>query len=327
MTEHMETIRDERVIAAEINTIKKQAARQMLGAAVEIGRLLCEAKAQVPFGEWGKWLEENVAYSQSNANNLMRLYQNYGEQEQMGFFEENRMELFGELTPSQALALLALPQGERKAFVETHDMENTSVRDIEAEIKAREAAEQAAARLREEKEALARSVQAKEKAAEESQRAAAAAEKKRAAAERALSDERARFRQELAEAQKAAAEAAGQVTVQATVEPDEEELQKRLAEQAGKLEAEYNEKLRAERAAAEAKLQTVGNAAVQEFSVHFEIFQREYDTLLGACGRLQTDNRETADKLQGALAALLHRMAERLQTEENGEGSGNNATA
>lgn len=326
MTEHMEAIRDERVIAAEINTIKKQAARQMLGAAVEIGRLLCEAKAQVPFGEWGKWLEENVAYSQSNANNLMRLYQNYGEQEQMGFFEENRMELFGELTPSQALALLALPQGERKAFVETHDMETTSVRDIEAEIKAREAAEQAAARLREEKEALARSVQAKEKAAEESQRAAAAAEKKRAAAERALSDERARFRQELAEAQKAAAEAAGQVTVQATVEPDEEELQKRLAEQAGRLEAEYNEKLRTERAAAEAKLQTVGNAAVQEFSVHFEIFQREYDTLLGACGRLQTDNRETADKLQGALAALLHRMAERLQTEENGEGSGNNAT-
>jgi len=327
MTEHMEAIRDERVIAAEINTIKKQAARQMLGAAVEIGRLLCEAKAQVPFGEWGKWLEENVAYSQSNANNLMRLYQNYGEQEQMGFFEENRMELFGELTPSQALALLALPQGERKAFVETHDMENTSVRDIEAEIKAREAAEQAAARLREEKEALARSVQAKEKAAEESQRAAAAAEKKRAAAERALSDERARFRQELAEAQKAAAEAAGQVTVQATVEPDEEELQKRLAEQAGKLEAEYNEKLRAERAAAEAKLQTVGNAAVQEFSVHFEIFQREYDTLLGACGRLQTDNRDTADKLQGALATLLHRMAERLRPEENGEGSGNNATA
>lgn len=326
MTEHMEAIRDERVIAAEINTIKKQAARQMLGAAVEIGRLLCEAKAQVPFGEWGRWLEENVAYSQSNANNLMRLYQNYGEQEQMGFFEENRMELFGELTPSQALALLALPQGERKAFVETHDMETTSVRDIEAEIKAREAAEQAAARLQEEKEALARSVQAKEKAAEESQRAAAAAEKKRAAAERALSDERARFRQELAEAQKAAAEAAGQVTVQATVEPDEEELQKRLAEQAGRLEAEYNEKLRTERAAAEAKLQTVGNAAVQEFSVHFEIFQREYDTLLGACGRLQTDNRETADKLQGALAALLHRMAERLQTEENGEGSGNNAT-
>lgn len=327
MTEHMEAIRDERVIAAEINTIKKQAARQMLGAAVEIGRLLCEAKAQVPFGEWGKWLEENVAYSQSNANNLMRLYQNYGEQEQMGFFEENRMELFGELTPSQALALLALPQGERKAFVETHDMETTSVRDIEAEIKAREAAEQAAARLREEKEALARSVQAKEKAAEESQRAAAAAEKKRAAAERALSDERARFRQELAEAQKAAAEAAGQVTVQATVEPDEEELQKRLAEQAGRLEAEYNEKLRTERAAAEAKLQTVGNAAVQEFSVHFEIFQREYDTLLGACGRLQTDNRETADKLQGALAALLRRMAERLRPEENGEGSGNNATA
>ena len=137
-------------IAAEINIIKKQTARVCLSATVEIGRLLVEAKAAVPFGEWGTWLERNVAYSQSTANNIMRLYQEYGEQEQIGFFEENRMEIFGDLTPSQAVALLGLEPAERRRYVETHDMDTVSVRDIQKEIKARQEAEALAAAAREE---------------------------------------------------------------------------------------------------------------------------------------------------------------------------------
>ena len=137
-------------IAAEINIIKKQTARVCLSATVEIGRLLVEAKAAVPFGEWGTWLERNVAYSQSTANNIMRLYQEYGEQEQIGFFEENRMEIFGDLTPSQAVALLGLEPAERRQYVEAHDMDTVSVRDIQREVKARQEAEALAAAAREE---------------------------------------------------------------------------------------------------------------------------------------------------------------------------------
>lgn len=134
-------MRNETVIAAEINTIKRQVARNCLSAAIEIGRLLQEAKALVPFGQWGEWLERNCAYSQSTANNLMRLCEEYGEQAQIGFFEENNLEIFGNLTPSQAVALLGLPKEERREYVESHDMDETSVRDIQEEIRARKAAE------------------------------------------------------------------------------------------------------------------------------------------------------------------------------------------
>ncbi|MBQ9995610.1 MAG: DUF3102 domain-containing protein, partial [Clostridia bacterium] len=74
------------VIAAEINTIKRTTAKYVLEQSIEIGRLLCEAKEAVPHGEWGHWLEENCAYSTSNANNLMRIYTEYGEDdEQLSF--------------------------------------------------------------------------------------------------------------------------------------------------------------------------------------------------------------------------------------------------
>nr|WP_274594879.1 DUF3102 domain-containing protein [Desulfosporosinus fructosivorans] len=66
------------VIAAEINMIKYQTERIYLAAAVEIGRRLTEAKALLKYGEWGKWLEESVDFSQSRANKLMRIFKEYG---------------------------------------------------------------------------------------------------------------------------------------------------------------------------------------------------------------------------------------------------------
>jgi hypothetical protein len=43
----------------------------LLTNAIEIGRRLKEAKELVPHGEWGKWLEELVSYSQRMADKLI----------------------------------------------------------------------------------------------------------------------------------------------------------------------------------------------------------------------------------------------------------------
>ena len=103
----------------------------------QIGKLLTEAKSMVGHGGWEKYLEEKVAYSQSTANNFMRLYQEYGE------YGPN-LQTFGNLNPSQALALLALPEGKREEFAETHDVESMSVRELKAQIAAeKERAEKA----------------------------------------------------------------------------------------------------------------------------------------------------------------------------------------
>lgn len=93
----------------------------------QIGKLLTEAKAMVGHGGWKQYLETEVSYSQSTANNFMRMYEAYGE------FGPNS-QTFGNLGASKALELLALPEGQREAFAESHDLESTSVRELKAQI-------------------------------------------------------------------------------------------------------------------------------------------------------------------------------------------------
>lgn len=127
-------VRTPDTIAGEINFIKRQTAVTCLNAAIEIGKLLVEAKSAVEYGKWGEWLEANVDYSTSTANNLMKLFNCYGENKQLSTFDENCADIFGALTPSQALALTALPEEKRIEYVQTHDVENESVREMKKQI-------------------------------------------------------------------------------------------------------------------------------------------------------------------------------------------------
>lgn len=103
----------------------------------QLGKLLTEAKAMVGHGGWKEYLEKEVSYSQSTANNFMRLYEAYGE------FGPNP-QTFGNLGASKALELLALPEGKREEFAESHNVESMSVRELRAQIAAaNERAEQA----------------------------------------------------------------------------------------------------------------------------------------------------------------------------------------
>lgn len=95
----------------------------------QLGKLLTEAKAIVGHGGWKDYLEKEVSYSQSTANNFMRLYEAYGE------FGPNP-QTFGNLGASKALELLSLPEGTREEFAESHDVESMSVRELKAQIAA-----------------------------------------------------------------------------------------------------------------------------------------------------------------------------------------------
>lgn len=315
-------MRNETVIAAEINAVKRQVARNCLSAAIEIGRLLTEAKALVPFGRWGEWLEENCAYSQSTANNLMRLCEEYGEQAQVGFFEENRMEIFGDLTPSQAVALLGLPREERQGYVESHDMTETSVRDIQEEIRARKAAEDKLAAVEQTASENARRLAEQLAAAEQQVKQTAATaeadvaervkkavaeeseklkEKIAAAAEKKIAAETQRLQQQVAEAQKTAEQAAA----------EKDEIAERVRAEADAAYKAQLDALEQKAAAAEKRAANAGNGAVQKFSVHFSLLQQEHRELLGILRELrQQGETETADKLHGALQKLVAAMGQ-----------------
>lgn len=122
-----EITRSPAMIAGEINTIKEQVRATALSASVEIGKRLTEAKALVPEGEWIKWLKDNVDYSLRTAQNLMALFQEYG---------GGTGQSLPHLSYTQAVMLLALPGDERAEFMESHDMDAMSTRDLKKELDA-----------------------------------------------------------------------------------------------------------------------------------------------------------------------------------------------
>lgn len=134
------TARDPEIIAAEINTIKREVRETVIFASIKIGAKLTEAKSLVNHGEWGKWLEENVEYSQSTANYLMQLYQEYGTNQESLFDTWTNSQTFAKLTYSQHIALLALPFGERQEFAEQNHVEDMSTRQLQQAIREREEA-------------------------------------------------------------------------------------------------------------------------------------------------------------------------------------------
>lgn len=141
-------------VAADINAVKSHASAVFRAAVDEgkrscilIGKLLEEAKSLVPHGEWGAWLKSNVDYSESTAQNLMRCYREFGD-EQIDFFSGvSDADFFSILTQSQMLELLALPKDQRREFVDAHREEiedgSLSTRQMREEIDRlkREAAE------------------------------------------------------------------------------------------------------------------------------------------------------------------------------------------
>lgn len=125
--------RTEIIIAQEINIIKDQTSKILLQSSMEIGKRLKEAKEFVGHGNWGAWLETAVNYSQRTAQNLIKLYEEYGEK----YLESNQnsnTKSIANLTYTQALTMLKLESEERENFIQNNDVENMTIKNLETAI-------------------------------------------------------------------------------------------------------------------------------------------------------------------------------------------------
>lgn len=120
-------------ITAEIITITAQTNQMVVMNAIEVGRRLVEAKALVPHGEWGEYLRQEVSFSKSTANNLMKIFREYGD-------KQINSQALGNLPYTKMVRLLAVPEEEREEFAIEHDVEHISTRELEQAIKDRDAA-------------------------------------------------------------------------------------------------------------------------------------------------------------------------------------------
>lgn len=299
-------------IASEINAIKKTTEKTvrgvMLRAVVDIGRLLTEAKGMVPHGEWGAWLEKNVDYSQTTAGDMMRLYAEYGDTQVPLDGGPTDDELFGAIAPSKALALLALPREERREYVQTHDVDDVSVRQLREElaaVKADRDAVKAAAKALEatSDEEIAAAEQARKKAEEDAARLRAekdkaAKEAELAAAEKAKK-ELEKIKKKLADAEKKAAERAKQITAlqeQIKAEEEEEEPAEREPEESPELLA-----LREEKEKLEKKL-LAADPTMARFGVLIGQYQAQFAQLLQMAQ--DAENRDMHKKMMDVLTRV-----------------------
>ena len=121
-------------LGAEIRTLTIQAERMTLHFAIEIGRRLVSAKEQVPHGGWAEWLKQETKFSQSTAGRFMKLFEEYGEDQTAIFGVVENSSTLTNLSISNALALLALPEAEREEFAAEVGAESMSARELEQEV-------------------------------------------------------------------------------------------------------------------------------------------------------------------------------------------------
>lgn len=283
------------VIAAEINSIKEQTRKVVLYNSIEIGRKLVEAKELVPHGEWGNWLEEAVDYSKSTANNLMKIFEEYGS-DQITLLDNNlKSQAFGNLNYSQAVLLLGLPSDDREKFVEENKVDEMSTRELKKAIadlkKANKEKDNA---LKERDEAI-----EKLSALEESNRILEETFNEGA-------EERNSLEEKVKELEKEIEEVKSSKPVE-TVNVDWEEI---TAEVQEKMDQLIEEKEAAERKIKE--LESKQNNSSVKFKIYFEEAGRSYQKLLEELASVKEIDEVEYIKYRKATEKFLNKMLERV---------------
>lgn len=307
--------RDIQTVTTEIRTLHRQAQGLILNYAIEIGRRLKEAKSLLEHGEWGEWLENEVDFSRSTANNFMKIFEEYGAK-QVSLFGDANSQTLGNLPYTHALKLLAVPAEEREDFVEKNHVEDLSSRELDRLIKERDAAVRRAEESEErelaqadalaELEALRDKVATQEQMASEGRAALRQMEEKVSAAKERLEQEKKKakereekLRQELEEAKK---------------NPDvPEEILQKLRDEVEEATSASVEKAQKEAQEAKAALEKARKdlaLADGDMAVFKELFRRvqeDFGMMEDVIRRIDERNAESAEKLRGAVRALLDR--------------------
>lgn len=291
--------RSPETLGSEIRYLSAQAKSMTVWFGVEIGKRLAEAKEMVGHGGWLDFLKTETEFSSSSAGRFMQIAREYGG-------KTSNFPTLGNLSVSNALRLLAVPEDEREEFAQAVDAEHISSRELEQAIrerdearKALEEAQSAAVQLTERTEKQAEQIRELENRPvevavqvadpEEIEKAVAealaAAEKKHKAALDSAERLRKAAEKKQAELQAIADSAA---KIESTNRAEAEKLNTRIADLQKELEL-----VRAEQTAA-AKASSIQSDA--DVAVFQSFFQATLENFNKACGLLTKVKLRDADK-------------------------------
>ena len=321
--------RDISIITVEIKTLFAQAQNVALSYAIEIGRRLTEAKSVLPHGTWSEWLIENFEFSQSTANNFMKLFDEYGSNQSSLFGAVPNSQTFANLPYSKALQLLALPDEEREQFAKDNDVNKMSVRELKHAIDDRNEANKRADELKTKLEDLQKvigvykeKISAAEKEALNNAMETDNAKKDidKLSAELAAAEDKYNKLLKEKENPKIPQKLIDEIKDKASAEAEKRftdekqnyilEADKKVAEALSQLEkarntaASYENKIKA--------AQKLNNPSITEFKVIFEQMQLLSNKLIDNFNKIKTDDAATAAKLSKAIEMFLQSLRNKL---------------
>lgn len=132
-------------LTAEVNVRYHQAeglASMSAMMLADAGRRLIEIKGRIPHGQFETWCADNLEFSKSKAEKMMKLAERVADENSLF----SKTETFTDIGISRVWALLAAPEEVAAEVIETNDVESMTVRELKAEL----------ARVKEEKEAAER---------------------------------------------------------------------------------------------------------------------------------------------------------------------------
>ena len=311
MNEQLTKTRTPETVGAEIRNLTAAARYLTVWYAVEIGRRLTEAKAIVPHGGWLDWLKTETEFSQPTASRFMRIFEEYGADQGSLFGAETKYSALNNLSVTNALKLLAVPEEERESFALEVDAEHLSSRELEEAIRERDEAKKAleatadelaeAQQLADEETARAEAAEAKVKELEARPIEVAVKEPDPAEIERRVA--------EATEAARADKEAAERLLAEEKekAKAAADKLREQLKEAEDKLAAaDEEDRAGAEQLEAEVaqlkKQLAMSSQEIVMFRIHFTAWQEAYQKMANAT---QTMTDEQREKCRAAIRAQV----------------------
>lgn len=296
-------VRSPEVIAAEIRYIVQKARETLLSGAIEIGRRLVEAKELVPYGQWEVWLQENVSYSSSTANNLMAIYREYGSDQQSLFDKASAVKSKAELSYSKAVALLVLPREQREEFLAQHPVEEMSTRQLQEAIRQTKQAQQERDAAIDQGQKLKAQLDAGSRSLEQEQKARQKAEAKA----KKLQDRIQHLEQQSRSADQQALDKAAEEAAEKAKAETQSQLA-RLREQLAKAEKEKEQIAK--------RLDAAGSQELTQARLLLQNLQQDFNCMLDLAAALERkDRQEDAKKLRSAIRKLCGKICDLLPEE------------
>ena len=272
-------------LTAEVNVRYRQA-EQLAGMSAmmlaDAGRRLIEIKARIPHGQFETWCADNLEFSKSKAEKMMKLAERVADENSLF----SKTETFTDIGISRVWALLAAPEEVAAEVIETNDVESMTVRELKAEL----------ARVKEEKEAAERKAEMidhnnddirKELASMQRKLSETVSEKEFAEMQAAAQAQKEDLTKELSEAKAEAAD------IQAKLDKAKEDLKKQKAKQKD-LEAARDEEVKKAIEGKTAEIEEQAAARARESS----------QELLDRTQRQVGDLQEYIEKLEAEKAKL-----------------------